>query len=155
MIIKNWFSHELAEALKQVIVPNFPYLEYDDVEMYSPKSGVDIVATRGVETHTDKNFPRYSVMLIHKNTGLIAKGSLQKEDNYLKQIPGTIIIIDIHNDHHCISDSRFVSTTSEENNEDNEIWVTHCVEYKRKSNIPSKKRIEQIFLENLCFYCKL
>jgi hypothetical protein len=83
-------------------------------EVKSQYTGIDNVCWLGcsrVERHTDGYLlPRYTAILIIQNTGLIAKPcSLSKKD-ISPQFPGTVLILDIHRYHHCISDRRIAGS---------------------------------------------
>lgn len=79
---------------------------------------VYFIATSGVSSHTDDQFSQYAYHLVLINTGLIAKG-VNQENDFEPQEPGTIIILNNWEWHHCIKDSR--SGISEE-----PIWVSIC-----------------------------
>ena len=62
-----------------------------------------------VNRHVDGALvPRYTAILLIQNTGLIAKLCSHSKRDIAPQVPGTILVLDIHKYHHCIADKRIV-----------------------------------------------
>lgn len=125
-------------------------LEVDDIYVQDSSfrtSGVEsyfvsdsyFIATRGVPSHTDDEFPNYSYHLILLNTGLVAKGVEQNTEDFEPQSPGTIIILDNWQEHHAIEDSRIKTL-------EDLLWVSICFDSVHKLPIEVITKIFEEFL---------
>ena len=91
----------------------------------------------GVPRHTDgKLNPPYSALLILRNDGLIAKPCRIGKNKLEPQTPGTIILLNIHQYHHCISDSRITPKSHAK------LWIALARDYDKK---PSLLEVEETF----------
>jgi hypothetical protein len=142
MIIENWYSEKLDDICKKIKIPDISDLIDDKAHIWNVTERMSCVSTKGVSSHVDRKQSRYSVMLIHHNVGLIAKGSRQKTDDWLIQKPGTIIILDIHQTHHCVEDWRVFSLPDETR------WISYCLEYTNPF-FPSYSEIVDLFTYEL------
>jgi hypothetical protein len=145
MLIKNWYSEKLEALCKTFDIPKVDDIEWDDVKSFYVSWKLECICTRFAYEHEDKNFPKYSVILIQDNSGgLIAKGVCQKEDEWMIQKRGVVIVIDVHELHHCIKDTRLNIEDSQSNG-----WVGYGIGYSSISKIPNNKEIEELFFDEL------
>ncbi len=70
--------------------------------------GISMLCTSGaIKKHTDsEELPPYCWHAILLNDGYIAKGPDQKAKRLRQQVPGTVICLNIHEEHHLIRDAR-------------------------------------------------
>ena len=100
------------------------------------------IATGGVSSHKDDGFAQYGYHLVLVNTGLIAKGVDQSSKLILPQEPGTVVILNNWELHHCIEDLRRGTIKPP-------IWVSVC--FDNDAELPQKEVIKAFnrFLEEL------
>jgi hypothetical protein len=136
MLLNQWkqFTEEQVREIYPSEQVEFTFseemLEVDDIYMQDSSfrtSGVEsyfvsdsyFIATRGVPSHTDDDFPNYSYHLILLNTGLVAKGVWQNIEDLAPQLPGTILVLDNWQEHHVIEDPRLKTLQDS-------LWVSLC-----------------------------
>lgn len=115
-----------------------------DKQLQNIHSSYENVAYIGVKTmnkYKDSDFyDKYSAFLILRNDGFIVKGNSQSKIKYQPQLPGTIIIVNIHAIHHVIKDKRIVTSES------SPCWIGACIEYSAN---PDYHQVEEIFRQFL------
>ncbi|MEA5537099.1 hypothetical protein [Crocosphaera sp. XPORK-15E] len=95
----------------------------------------------GIKKHKDGKFNLpYSTFLVLRNDGLIAKPYHLPKNQLEPQIPGTILVMNIHKFHHLIRDQRISNTTN------SRVWISLCLEFNL---IPTRQKIEDKFRQFL------
>jgi hypothetical protein len=143
MIIDNWYSFKLDNICKTIELPDTSDLGRYSVRVWQATKNLNGIATKYVGTHIDDNYHRYSVILIHDNQGLIGKGITQVADEWMEQRRGVIVILDVHQKHHCIEDLRLPCLPNKTQ------WIGYYLDFENKSDIPNRTRIEEMFIEEL------
>lgn len=100
------------------------------------------IACREQKKHRDSElFPQWSAFLILRNDGFIAKGSRQSRFDIAPQLPGCILVLDIHKEHHVIRDTRIDLYQPG-------YWLAAMVEFEQEDP-PDRKLVVEIFTEFL------
>ena len=100
-------------------------------------TSLDLIETIGVKSHRDGYglFPWAALLIVQVN-GLITKDSRRSKESVEPQQVGTIVVINIHNIHHCTYDSRnFVDG-------DRRFWAALRKDYLIE---PSREQVENDF----------
>lgn len=94
-----------------------PYLRQSD--------RVSLLITSGrIHIHEDaEDLPPFSYHLIVANDGYIAKGPKQPYKDYRMQLPGSVVILNIHEPHHVVRDVRMCRQVE---NHPYPVWASLC-----------------------------
>ena len=148
MILQQWNDYPLDKVAYLLNLPgtreNLGILLASDVEEFeyagSEVDGVDYFAAHEVGEHDDKGCERYTYHLVLKNNGLIALGSSQFIKDFQPQVPGTLVLLDTHEEHLVTIDKRILECP-----DDVLTWVTLKVDYGARLELLEPDNIYAFF----------
>lgn len=138
--MKQWtlFTEEYVEKFK-CIWEDFYMWENAVVTDYIGNEMFVIGCQNGVTTHTDEDCPPYSTLLVLRNDGYIAKPSWKGKLHFEPQLAGTVILLNINKNHHCILDPRLPQNPDKK-------WIALGKDFEVK---PSVNQVNQMFRDYL------
>lgn len=148
MILQQWNNYPLDKIAYLINLPgtrhNLEFLLGDEVEeLWYTRSEVDQVdyfAAHEVGEHSDKGFPQFTYHLVLKNNGLMALGSNQSVEEFQPQVPGTLVLLDTHQEHLVSIDNRILESV-----DDVLTWVTLKVDYRARLEQYEPNHIYEFF----------
>jgi len=97
-LIETWL--EDCEPLREEI--STEYMVYAEGDI---RSANGIMFVPGIGTHEDEGNLQFSSLLVLRNDGFLSKGEAQPDSSCIPQTPGTALILDIHQPHHCLPEN--------------------------------------------------
>ena len=148
MILQQWNDYPLDKVAYLLNLPgtreNLGILLASDVEEFeyagSEVDGVNYFAAHEVGEHDDKGFQQFTYHLVLENNGLMALGSNQSVDDFQPQVPGTLVLLDTHQEHLVTIDNRIL-----ESPDDVLTWVTLKVDYGARLELLEPDNIYAFF----------